>query len=105
MSLASQLESEGTVAHFATGGATVTFRGSLIAVDINRTPVVPTDRLGYPDFEARDLSEIEIQVADLPIAPKSGELIVDADGLRHRITRVKRINLVWHCWAEVKGAP
>ena len=103
MSAASAALNAGIDALLSAAGESVTFRDATITALIDREPFRRTIRT--PDFNARDISVVELRSEDVDSIPEAGETFEDEEGLRHRIQFVSRRGGTYRCECKVTEPP
>lgn len=103
MSAASAALSAGFDALLSAAGESVTFRGETITALIDLEPF--RRAIKTPDFNARDLSVVEIQAEAVDSIPEAGEIFEDEEGLKHRIQFVSRRGGTYRCECKVSEPP
>jgi|GEM_PF-5819172 len=86
----------GYVALKAASGRSCLFRGATVVAIIDDTGGAYEPRgSGGPDFETITQTVIEIEMSDVPVEPRSGEVIIDDTNRRHNIRSTQRRGDHW----------
>lgn len=87
-------------------GDSVTFRGAALVCVIHWTPIYGEEHreLGEIRMDDRTQTTIEVRFANLATAPRTNEYFVDADGMHHRIQRIRQTDSTWFCFCDVEDA-